>query len=185
TFDPVNPNAPSPDNKFLDAVCSYLDTRRLITTEVFLRGPQYVGIWISIGIRILPGFSTGPVREAVKSAVRDFLKPASDQPQQLPDDPAQLFGAPEAAINKGWPLNKSVIALELMAVAGRVTGVEFVQEALLSTSGTPVPLVDLTGLQLPKVLGISVVEGAATSLDELRGAQPAPGTPVTRAAQVP
>jgi len=47
------------------------------------------------------------------------------------------------------------------------------------------PQVDFTGLQLPQVLGISVVEGAATSLDELRGAQPAPGTTVTGVAQVP
>jgi hypothetical protein len=190
TSDPVNPKAPAPDNQFLNTVCSYLDTRRLITTEVFLRGPDYVGIWVSIGLHILPGLSAGPVREAVKSAILDFLASAPAEPQQLPDDPAQLFGAPatDAAttINKGWPLNKSVIALEIMAVAARVAGVEFVEkDVLLSTSGTPMPQVDFTGLQLPQVLGISVVEGAATSLDELRGAQPAPGTTVTGVAQVP
>src|SRR5215467_9216528 len=37
--DPLQPDAPRPDRLFLDAICRYLDRRRLVTTEVFLRGP--------------------------------------------------------------------------------------------------------------------------------------------------
>jgi predicted phage baseplate assembly protein len=187
TFDAGNPNAPSPTSDFLDAVCGYLDPRRLVTAEVFLRGPEYVGIWVSIGIQVLPGAPVAPVREAVKAAILNFLAPATPGPQQLPDDPATLFNAPQTALYKGWPLAKPVIALELMAVAGRVAGVEFVQEALLAKGTTDTLQVDLTGLQLPQVLGISVTEGAALGLDELRGGptQPAPGRALTGVAQVP
>jgi hypothetical protein len=170
TFDPVTPDAPSPSNDFLDTVCSYLDTRRLVTTEVFLRGPEYVGIWISIGIQVLPGINPAPVREAVKAAVLQFLAPIVGGPQQLPDDPAVLLNAPlSPSIYKGWPLGKPVISLEVMTIAGRTSGVEFVQDVLLAQSGPAVAQVEITGLQLPRVLGISVTNGPALSLDELRG----------------
>jgi baseplate J-like protein len=170
TFDPVTPDAPSPSNDFLDTVCSYLDTRRLVTTEVFLRGPEYVGIWISIGVQVLPGINPAPVREAVKTAVLQFLAPIVGGPQQLPDDPAVLLNAPlSPSIYKGWPLGKPVISLEVMTIAGRTSGVEFVQDVLLAQSGPAVAQVEIAGLQLPRVLGISVTNGPALSLDELRG----------------
>jgi hypothetical protein len=185
TFDPVTPDAPSPTNDFLDTVCSYLDTRRLVTTEVFLRGPEYVGIWISIGIQVLPGINPAPVREAVKSAVLQFLAPIVGGPQELPDDPAVLLNAPlSASIYKGWPLGKPVISLEVMTVAGRTSGVEFVQDVLLTQTGAAVPQVEMTGLQLPRVLGISVTNGPALSLDELRGGVTQTG-PTAGVAQLP
>ena len=185
TFDPVTPDAPSPSNDFLDTVCSYLDTRRLVTTEVFLRGPEYVGIWISIGIQVLPGINPAPVREAVKAAVLQFLAPIVGGPQQLPDDPAVLLNAPlSPSVYKGWPLGKPVISLEVMTVAGRTSGVEFVQDVLLAQSGAAVPQVEITGLQLPRVLGISVTNGPALSLDELRGGITQAG-PTAGVAQLP
>jgi hypothetical protein len=185
TFDPVTPDAPSPSNDFLDTVCSYLDTRRLVTTEVFLRGPEYVGIWISIGIQVLPGINPAPVREAVKAAVLQFLAPIVGGPQQLPDDPAVLLNAPlSPSVYKGWPLGKPVISLEVMTVAGRTSGVEFVQDVLLAQSGAAVAQVEMTGLQLPRVLGISVTNGPALSLDELRGGTTQTG-PIAGVAQLP
>lgn len=186
SFDPVNLGAPSPSNDFLDTVCRYLDTRRLITTEVFLRGPEYVGIWISVGIQVLPGLNAGPVRDDVSAALQSFLAPTTGGPQQLPDDPAILLSAPHA-VYKGWPLGKSVIGLELMAVAGRVPGVEFVHGVLLAQgNGGAVAQVDFSGLQLPQVLGISVVDGDPMPLAQLQGtAPPATVGNGSGAAQVP
>jgi len=182
-FDAVNPDAPSPTNDFLDTICGYLDTRRLITSEVFLRGPAYVGIWISIGVQVLPGLSAGPVRDAVKAEVLSFLAPTAGAVEQLPDDPTVLFNSPQANSN-GWPLGKSVIALEIMTQAGRVPGVEYVQPVLLAQDGAAVPQVDISGLELPRVLGISVTDGDPLSIDALRGNLPTPGGG-TGAAQVP
>ena len=45
--DALHPQAPEPDRLFLTTVCRYLDPRRLVTTEVFLRGPSYVDLWVS------------------------------------------------------------------------------------------------------------------------------------------
>jgi len=40
-IDPAHPDAPEPDSLFMGTVCSYLDARRLVTTELILRGPAY------------------------------------------------------------------------------------------------------------------------------------------------
>jgi len=170
SFDPVNPQAPAPSNGFLQTVCSYLDTRRLITTEVVVRGPVYVGIWVSVGIKSLPGqLNPGAVRDAVKAALLAFLAPIVGGPQELPDDPSAVLSAPQS-LYKGWPLGKSVVALELMAVGSRVAGVDYVQNILLAQDGVSASSqVDFSGLQLPQVLGISVVEGDPITIDQLKG----------------
>jgi len=116
------------------------------------------------------GLSAGPVGEAVNSTLRSFLAPTAGGVQQLPDDPAALLTAPQSdAVPNGWPLGKSVISLELTAVAGRVAGVDYVQGVLVDQTGPGVAQIDFSGLQLPQILGISVVEGDPLSLDSLRG----------------
>jgi hypothetical protein len=174
SFDPKQPDAPEPSSEFLNAVCSYLDPRRLVTTEVFLCGPDYQGIWLSIAIDVTPGLNDGPVREAVKSAIQTFLAPLGPTPEQLSADPAVLFSTAQTAGGyKGWPLEKPVIALELAAVASRVAGVQLVRLPVLlarDDNPTPTPQIDISGLQLPRVLGISVVSGSdPVSIDSLRG----------------
>jgi hypothetical protein len=170
TTDPEQPDAPLPRRPFLDAVCRHLDPRRLITTEVVLRGPDYRGIWISIGIKVAPGFNESEVTEAVKADVLAFLAPTSGGTQTLPDVPSQLFAGDGAEVN-GWKLGKAVVALEVAAVANRTRGVEFVLDdvVLADAAGVLLPRIDMTGLQLPRVLGIRVTNGAAATLDELRG----------------
>src|SRR5262249_34909447 len=153
-FDPAQPDAPRPDRLFLDAICRYLDQRRLVTTEVFLRGPDYKGIWVSIGIRVEPGFSVAAVCEQVKSAIRTVLSPL---PQT---DVATLTALTlEPSPPAGWPLRTPVVRLHLQAIASRVPGVFLVNDVLQAEDSTAPTLssseqVDMTGLQLPRIAGI-------------------------------
>jgi hypothetical protein len=169
-YDPAQPDAPRPDQLFLDQVCAYLDPRRLVTTEVFLRGPAYKPIWISIGIDVVAGVSVAPVREAVKQAILAFLSPLPATPE-APLDAQALLSAPQyAATQRGWPLRKAVVELELLAVASRVPGVLLVNKVILAEGSKPAAgQVAMNGLELPQVLGISVVAGDPQTLDELRG----------------
>ena len=73
--DPANPAAPRPDTPFLDALCRYLDPRRLVTTELVLRGPLYKRIWISVGIEVGGGYTVAEVADAVKTRLRAYLSP--------------------------------------------------------------------------------------------------------------
>ena len=151
--DPNQPAAPVPDKLFLDAICAYLNPRRLVTTEVFLRGPVYKPVWISVGINVVEGVGIAQVREAVRGTLLQFLAPlGADTPQQ------------------GWPLRKAVNDRELLAVASRVRGVLSVNNVLIAEGTSPASAqIGMRGLELPRVMGISITVGEPASLDELRG----------------
>ena len=161
TYDPDQPDAPLPDSNFVNAICDYLDPRRLITTEVYLRGPVYKPVWISAGIAVEAGASIAETREAVRSALTAFLSPFQ------------------------WPLRKTLLQAELVAVASRVPHVQLVSSLLLAEDAGPnVAQVSITGLELPRVLGISVVSGDAVDIPQLRG-DATPGAAPRRTVPVP
>ncbi len=159
-FSSTRPDAPSPDQKFLSTVCAWLGPRRLVTTELFLEGPRYVSIWVSVAIEIVAAGSdpnspnsTAVVREAVKAHVREFL-------------------APLGAGNGGWSLRRPVLRLELVAEVSRVTGVALVNELFLAAgAGASVESVPFKGLELPRLDGIEVAIGSdPLPIEQLRGA---------------
>jgi hypothetical protein len=152
--DAAHPEAPYPDRFFIDTVCSYLDKRRLVTTEVFLRGPDYKSIWVSIGIDVVTGASTAEVREAVVQRVKKFLSP-------LPADIAEN--------ERGWPLQRAVVDLEILVVASRVPNVLSVRGVLLANAATSLNRIPILGLELPCIERISVTVGDPASIEELKG----------------
>ena len=177
-FDAKQPDAPVPDRLFLDTICRYLDERRLVTTEIFLRGAVYKLIWISIGINVVAEKSVAEVREAVKKTLLDFLAPINPN--------AGLLG--DSEVNKGWRLRKPVTAKELLAVASRVSGVMFVNDVLLAQgSDAPVEQIPMNGLELPRLMGVSVAVGDPSPLSQLRGSTVAtdPNAPPRRIVPVP
>ena len=152
-FDPIQPDAPVPDRLFLDTVAAYLDERRLVTTELFVCPPRYRPIWVSVGIDVLPSFAVAQVTEAVKHRLLSVLSP-------LP--------APDA--ETGWPLRKTVIDLELAAHVSRVPGVLLVRGVLLADGANPAArTIAMAGLELPRVIGISVASGDPLGIDQVRG----------------
>jgi hypothetical protein len=162
--DPVAPDAPAPDQYFLRAVCDYVEDRRLLTTEVHLRGPMYVPVWASIGIDVMPGRAVGPAREAVKAAVRAFLSP--------------LTGG---HLQDGWPLLTPVSRLELIAVVARVDGVAKVFDIIVGgQGGTPVEELDMpSALHLPRLVAVEVRQGDPLPIADLQGvAEPSGALPI-------
>lgn len=170
-YDSKQPDAPLPDKIFLDTICSYIDKRRLITTEIFLRGPVYKGIWISVGINVVAEKSAAEVRGAVKKELLNFLAPIDFSAESLVgiNDGFQLAEQSFETPN-GWRLRKPVTAKELLAVASRVSGVIFVNNVLLAEgNNNSDEQVSMNGLELPRVLGISVSVGDPLPLSQLRG----------------
>ena len=140
---PQGPGAPEPDLMFLDAVCGYLDPRRLVTTEVYVRGPEYVPIYVSIGIDVLAGRDIATVREAVRQSVRNYLSPIS--------------GGPDG---DGWPLSKTVDPTGILVQALKVNGVSDVRGVLLwDVNKSSIPQLTISGLQLPNLLQLMVTAG--------------------------
>jgi hypothetical protein len=175
TQDPVQPDAPTPDRFFLDTVCQHLDPRRLVTTELHLRGPDYVPIWISLGIDAVSGASLAEVQKRVRTELLAVLSPL---PRAVQREPAT---ATYQHAETGWPLRTAVTRAELLTFAARVAGVRVVNSILLAAaSSADQERIEMTGLQLPRVAGISVVPGDAAPLDRLRGTAPEPGPAAPR-----
>ena len=180
--DPQQPDAPRPDRLFLDAICEWLDPRRLVTTEVFLRGPIYKSIWISAGIDIAMELSIAEVRQAVEQALRATLSPLPPNNTDAGPDPLlPVFTKPAPSAPHGWPLRKPVVALELAAVIARVPGVTAVRQLLLAADDdtTSRESVDMKGLELPRIAGLMVTAGPALPLADLRGVGPVAAGPVS------
>jgi hypothetical protein len=159
-FDAISPYWPIPDRLFLGRVCDYLDPRRLVTTEIYVRGPEYVPVYISVGIKVQGGYFPDVVRQTVSDRLNGYLS-------------ALPLGGPEGL---GWPLKKRLIQKDLEAVVTRVAGVEFVNELKLGVT-TPVEVTDanLISLQLPKLAGLAVTEGEPEQLSALAGQISQPG----------
>ena len=171
-FSATRPDAPEPDQFFLKAVCDYLDPRRLVTTELFLQGPDYNPIYISVGISIVAGrnFSAAVVREQVAARLKQFLAPVNPAMSGELSDLTTLLTTPLATDSKGWPLARPVIAGELEAEVARVPGVSMVNGLFLATpTGDPVDQIDMRGLQLPRLDGIQVTEGDPMDISGVRG----------------
>jgi hypothetical protein len=122
--DREHPSAPRPDRTQLDAVCRFLDTRRLVTTELHVIPPTYRRVAVSVGIEVQDGFGIESVRRWVELVLRQFLAP-------LP---------PYGPAGRGWPLGRRVFAPELEAAALQVEGVEFLVPTPMPGSGCPVGL---------------------------------------------
>ena len=168
--DPLNPANPRADDRFLGALCRYLDPRRLVTTELVLRGPIYKGIWVSIGLTVAGGRSSAEVIDAVKRRIAAYLSPLPAPGTGFAGSSTALY-APEAdPALRGWPLDRAVHARAILAEAARVPGVVEVADVLLALgAGSAVETVPINGIELPELLGLSVTIGEPEDLATLRG----------------
>jgi hypothetical protein len=141
-----------------------------VTTELVLRGATYVGIWISIGVEVEASFQSAEVIDAVKAKIAAYLSPLTAPDVQLPDLLPQLYAPETDPALRGWPLGKAVNARTLLAEVARVPGVVSVANVLLAKGNDgEAEMVELAGLELPELLGISVVSGEPLPLDTVRG----------------
>lgn len=156
-YDPVRPFWPSPDRLFLRAVCAHLDPRRLLTTEVHVRGPAYVPVHVSVGVQVMAGHVRDVVLRGVRRRLDEYLA-------ALPP------GGPEA---QGWPLGKRLLRKDLEAVVTRVSGVEFVTGLeMAAASAERVEEYELRGLELPLLVKSSVREGDVEPVSAIVGTAP-------------
>jgi hypothetical protein len=149
--DPQHPNAPLPDANTLRAVCSWLDARRLVTTELYVVPPTYHKVAVAVGIQVLPGYGVEAVRRWVELVIRQYLAP-------LP---------PYGPFGDGWPLGRRVYGPELEAAALQVEGIDYLEGLSVAgwddaqqawVQGT----VNLALYEVPELVEITVQQGPIT-----------------------
>lgn len=156
--DPLHPNAPLPDSYQLRRVCEWLDTKRLVTTELYVIPPTYRRIAVSLAVKVREGYGLDAVRDWVELVLRQYLAPL---PPYGPD-------------GGGWPLGRRVFDRELEGVAMQVEGVEYVDSLRLAgwngLAWIEADAVELNSWEVPELAAVTIVDEATTV--------PAPGDAV-------
>jgi predicted phage baseplate assembly protein len=98
----------------IEEVRKYLDERRLLTTNIIIDSPIYVGIAVEAEITIQLYANA----ERVKNQVIDHLFHYTDP----------LVGGPDGT---GWPFGRDLYLSEVLTLIQSVSGVEYVQNATL------------------------------------------------------
>jgi hypothetical protein len=162
------PDPPVPDRLFLDTICRWLDPRRLVTSELYIRGPEYVPVYVTIGVEPMPGEQRSLVYKRVREAIREYLSPLVGG-VPTPKEDGEIMGT-------GWPLGMELRRQDLEAVAVRVEGVRYVTGIKLGVMNAVSELEDvetvaMLGLELPWLSGIDVA-AQPEELSAFTGAPP-------------
>jgi predicted phage baseplate assembly protein len=153
---------PTPSHLFRSAIRAWLEPRRLITTEVYVREPFWVNLVVSVGIRLRAGQISAIVKRDVALALRTYLSPL-------------VGGIPleNSRYGEGFPLASELRREDLIAVVARTPGVRYVEDLYLAVvhdggtqSITNQPLI-FQGIQLPWLVNLSVTEGPPADITSL------------------
>jgi hypothetical protein len=111
----VVPNSPdtkpTPNQTTLKAVCAYLDTHRLLTSEIYVVGPVYRKIKIDVHLVVLPSYDLATVKNAVQENLVAFFDP--------------LHGGQEGT---GWPFGGQIFYSDVYRVIIQTPGVQRIQD---------------------------------------------------------
>lgn len=156
---------PRPDRPFIERLHNHLSARTPLATELYVIGCEYVALGLSIAVAIREGFARDKVLLEVREAMRRLLWPL----------------APGGIDQTGWPLGRAVKSRELEVEISRVAGVDELRginlfqhhnndwQRLPSIAADGAQILSLRPWQLPELLSIVVIEGAAapTNLNAL------------------
>ena len=83
---------PQPSEQQLSAIANHLNSKRLITTEVFVTGPRYTAIeQLNVNVKVKPGADLQTVSEQIKNTLLNYFNPLTGGDQ-----------------GKGWPFGENI-----------------------------------------------------------------------------
>jgi len=137
---------PLPNSRLIERVASYLDERRIVTTRIAVRGPDYVGVEFTFRIHLAPkqaGQFT-VIADAIKRDITRFLHP--------------LHGGADGT---GWPIGRTIHVSELYYRVEQIAGVDRADSITIQRSGdsTPAGKIRLGSRSFPYARDIRVVQG--------------------------
>jgi predicted phage baseplate assembly protein len=110
----VTPQTLHPAPELLEEVRRYLDDRRLLTTNLVVDSPVYVGVAVEATVTIHQHASAERVQTQIVERLSKYVDP--------------LVGGPDGM---GWPFGRDLYLSEVLTIMQSVAGVEFVQDATL------------------------------------------------------
>lgn len=110
---------PRADRPMVQGVFDHLDARRVVGTEMYAIGVEFVPLSVSVSVGLRSGFAADRVLADVETALRSFLFPV----------------APGGRDGTGWPRGQSVSNLELEVIAARARGARGVRREPVHQGG--------------------------------------------------
>lgn len=139
-FPNATPTAPS--NGFLVTIKNYVESRRVVTTNVNVIGPEYVEVRVSGQVFLKKRVSESETRESINRALAQFFDPVS--------------GGPVAG--QGWPFGRSIVPSEISQQLVKVDGVDYVTKIAINGLEPGQPLrMPYNGLPTPGTHSITTV----------------------------
>ncbi len=123
---------PIPGEGFIQTVFRHLDRHRLVTTDLFVIGPEYVKISVKCKICLMKKRSPTEAVKSVKRALEDFLNPLKGGPDRM-----------------GWPFGRSVFPSEVYQLIDGVDGVDYAAGVSLSAEGQHQKVGDI--IRIPQI----------------------------------
>lgn len=108
---------PVPGEGFLQTALEHLNRHRLVTTDLYVIGPEYVKISVMCNVHLMKKSSPAEVEKRVKDALKGFLDPLSGGTNK-----------------KGWPFGRAVYPSEIYQIVDGVEGVDYVTNVYLSAA---------------------------------------------------
>lgn len=127
-----------PSSSLVDKLSRFLDRRRLLTTRVFVVGPQYVPISFDVQLTAESHTNAEQLKGAIDTHMRQFFHPLTGGDQ-----------------GNGWPLGRSVYKSELFQLIESVEGVDHV-DAIVIGGNRSLASRALGENQLPLVKDITI-----------------------------
>lgn len=107
---------PEPSEGFLKTIRTHLDSRRMVTTNIHVIGPQYVPVKVSGSVFLKKRASETGARAKLNRVLSEFFDP--------------VFGGPDKG--RGWPFGRSVFPSEISQQLARLPEVDYVIEVALN-----------------------------------------------------
>ncbi len=111
--------APTPNQTTLKAVCAYLDSHRLLTSEVYVVGPVYRKIQVQVQLVVDPSFDLANVKNTVQSNLSTLFDPLKGGPD---------FDPQKGTDGTGWPFGGTVYYSAVYRIVIQTPGVTRIKD---------------------------------------------------------
>jgi predicted phage baseplate assembly protein len=132
-----DPN-PKPSADLTGRVCRYLDERRLLATELYVKGPEYQSIKVEARVAAQPYAAFDDVERKVIAAINEYLDPLGrklSKQNAAGADSSQSTATGGAQRERGWKIGDNLFPTNLIGVIQRVQDVVFVRSFSLIVNG--------------------------------------------------
>ena len=118
-----------------------METRRLVTTRIYVAGPQFTTVSVAAVLYVKKGSSAADTQARAEDALTLFLDPIQGGP------PPQT----------GWPFGRPVYPSEIYQLLAKVEGVDYASSVSLNGQLNQAVVLPVDGLPYPGVLNLQAI----------------------------